>query len=85
MSRLAIEGILDKINPRGWINYYYHSRKSILYKLADLVNNKLRRFLEKKHKLSQDKSWKILMSIKEKNPKLFVHWYLITTSTQRAV
>jgi RNA-directed DNA polymerase len=87
MTHQPIEEMVNKINPvcRGWINYYGHSRRSRLYKLATLVNNKIRRYLEKKHKLSRGKAWKMLMTIKKERPKLFVHWYIIADNPQRAV
>ena len=87
MTHQPIEEVVNKINPvcRGWINYYGHSRRSELRKLANLVNNRIRRYLEKKQKLTRGKAWWTLMSIKEENPKLFVHWYLIADNPQRAV
>lgn len=87
MTHLPIEEVVNKINPkcRGWINYYGHSRRSRLIKLVQLVNNRLRRYLEKKHKLSRGKAWRMLMTMKKEHPRLFVHWYMISQVPQRAV
>lgn len=87
MTHQPFEEVVNKINPacRGWINYYGHSRRSGLYRLANLVDNKVRRYLEKKHKLSRGKAWLKLVSIKKEQPRLFVHWYMIAGIPQRAV
>lgn len=87
MIHKPIEEVANEINPvcRGWINYYGHSRRSKLCKLAQLVDNRIGRYLKKKHKLSNGKTREMLMLIKKENPKLFVHWYMIAANPQRAV
>jgi RNA-directed DNA polymerase len=87
MTHKPLEEVVAKINPvcRGWINYYGHSRRSRLYELAKIVDNRLRKYLMKKSKLSRGKAWKMLTLIKKENPKLFVHWHMIAARPQRAV
>lgn len=87
MTHTPLEDVVNLVNPvcRGWINYYGHSRRSSLYKLAKLMDTKIVKFLKKKHKLLNGKAWKMLMQIKSESPKLFVHWYMITARPQRAV
>lgn len=89
MMHGSIEKIAGVLNPklRGWINYYGHSRRSELYKLADLVNRRLASWLNKKLNIRlHGKSWDELKRLKHSQPKLFVHWYMIAQpSTRRAV
>jgi RNA-directed DNA polymerase len=89
LTHRSIEEIAQVLNPklRGWINYYGHCRRSELYRLADLVNQRLAKWLNKKHKIRlYGKSWDALKQLKHGQPTLFVHWYMIAQpSTRRAV
>lgn len=87
MTHRPLEEVAEKLNPvcRGWINYYGHSRRSKLYDLARLIDNRIRKYLEKKCKISRGKAWGMLMLIKREKPKLFAHWYSIAQVPQRAV
>ncbi|MFZ2484837.1 MAG: group II intron reverse transcriptase/maturase [Minisyncoccia bacterium] len=83
-----IEELAIGINrvSRGWIEYYGHCRKSEMYKLASLLDKRLVKYLKHKLKIaSHGKAWDILKEMKKEKPKLFVHWYMIATSPQRAV
>jgi RNA-directed DNA polymerase len=84
----SLEEISQVINKvvRGWINYYGHCRRSELYKLAGVVNERLIKWVRKKHKTeSRGKALQILGRFKAQHPKQFVHWYMISFSTLRAV
>ncbi|WP_342270008.1 group II intron maturase-specific domain-containing protein [Rickettsia endosymbiont of Orchestes rusci] len=87
MTHKTVQELADRINPvcRGWINYYGHSRRSSLYKLATLMDKRIAKYLKKKHKMLHGQAWKMLRTIKKKSPNLFVHWYLIASNPQRAV
>lgn len=77
----SLEEISQVMNKkvRGWINYYGHCRRSELYKLATMVNEKLIKWIRKKHKTeSRGKARQILELFKATNPKQFVHWYMIS-------
>ena len=80
--------IARSVNPviRGWINYYGHHRRSELYKLATMVNTKIVWFLKRKHEknCAWSKAWKKFREIKQTEPMLFCHWYMIS-QTRRAV
>lgn len=85
-----IEDIAKHVNPkiRGWINYYGNYRRSELYKMARDIDEILVRWIKSKHKniASHMQGWNKLRKIKEKNPKLFCHWYgIISSSPARAV
>lgn len=71
---------------RGWINYYGHARRSELYKLATLLDNRIVKFLAKKHKMrSVRKAWELVRQTKKKCTHLFAHWYMIAKNPLRAV
>lgn len=76
----SIAEIAGQINRqvRGWINYYGHCRRSELYKLADLLDKRIVKWLGKKHKIRlHGKAWDVLKAMKKKHSTLFVHWYMI--------
>lgn len=77
----ALEDIAREVNAqiRGWINYYGKYRRSELYLLGHMINNKLAGFLKRKHKSMKSwaQSWEGLKTIQGKHPKLFCHWYMI--------
>jgi hypothetical protein len=83
-----VQNLADMLNPklRGWINYYGHCRPSELYKLAGLVDKRIVKWLSKKHNIRlYGKAWDKLKALKKESPQLFVHWYMITLRTRRAV
>lgn len=84
----ALETIAKAVNikSRGWINYYGQCRRSELYKLVDLLNKRLVKWIQKKYKLRKwGKAWTQLKQLKAEQPKLFVHWYLVAQKPLRAV
>lgn len=77
--------VLNKV-VRGWINYYGHCRRSELYKLVKILDMRLVKWVRKKHKIrSWGKAWQILKQQKCTKPNQFVHWYMVSASTLRAV
>jgi RNA-directed DNA polymerase len=88
LTHTSIDVIAKMINTksRGWIGYYGHCRRSELYKLSDLLNKRIVKWLKKKHKVRRHgKAWDELKAIKTKKPRLFVHWYMIACNPLRAV
>jgi RNA-directed DNA polymerase len=79
---LTLEDIARKNNVqiRGWINYYGYYRRSELYKLADMINTKLVWFLKRKRKSLKTwkQGWRELQKAKERTPRLFCHWHMIS-------
>ncbi len=73
--------VAEMANPiiRGWINYYGHHRRSELYKLAEMIDRQLTKFIKKKYKQSNtyNKAWKQLKRTKAEAKTLFCHWYMI--------
>jgi RNA-directed DNA polymerase len=71
---------------RGWMQYYGQTRPSELYKLGELVDKRIVKWLKHKFKIRVNgKAWKRLKSLKETSPRLFHHWYGIKQLTRRAV
>lgn len=88
MCHQPIEAVAQKINKisRGWINYYGHSRRSELYKLSNLLDYRIVKYIKQKMKKSHlGKAWTELKTIKSKCTTLFAHWYMISVHPQRAV
>jgi len=80
LSSLAWE-----VNPqvRGWINYYGAFYRSELGFLELRIDEHLVRWAMHKFKRLQnrpDKAWAWLRDAREREPKLFTHWHLITAS-----
>jgi group II intron reverse transcriptase/maturase len=59
---------------RGWINYYGKYSKRNLRISIRTIDNKLIKWLSKKHKIGVRKSVEMLKKIKQENPSLFYHW-----------
>jgi len=88
LTHTSIEMIAEVINrkSRGWINYYGHCRRSELYKLAELLNKRIVRWIKKKRKVRcHGDAWAKFKTLKQEKPKLFVHWYMIAGNPLRAV
>jgi len=84
----TLETVAKEVNKvsRGWINYYGHCRRSELYRIGDLLNNRIIKWIRKKHKVRlYGKAWDELNQLKSQCPKLFVHWYMIADNPSRAV
>jgi RNA-directed DNA polymerase len=85
LSRLAAD-----INPqvRGWINYYGAFYRSELFFLASRVDGHLCRWAMQKFKRLRgrpEKAWAFLNGVREREPRLFEHWRLVTRAEGRAV
>jgi RNA-directed DNA polymerase len=84
-SGTDLSGLAEDINPqvRGWINYYGAFYRSELGFLELRIDEHLVRWAMHKFKRLQnrpDKAWAWLRDAREREPKLFTHWHLITAS-----
>ena len=78
------------INPqvRGWINYYgvfYHSE---LFSLMRRIDEHLVRWAMHKFKRLRGKpsrAWDWLAAARQRQPKLFAHWHLVSPTRGRLV
>jgi len=75
-TSLSIEQIAERLNDklRGWINYFGLYSKRQLRKTMYYLEEKLLKWLAKKHKLGTRKSLQQLQAIKQQKPTLFYHW-----------
>ena len=76
---LSLTEVADFINPslRGWWNYYGRYYRSLLYRIARYVNQRLIRWSMRKFKHLRGKKMKAVTTFSQlasKRPKLFVHW-----------
>ena len=79
MTSNSIVGIAKILNPmiRGWVNYYGKFRKSMLYSVFKLLNNRLVRWARKRYKrykTSIKRAYRWFNRVKEQFPNLFYHW-----------
>jgi RNA-directed DNA polymerase len=70
------------LNPKiaGWFNYFKHFGKARLYWLADRLDFALICWARRKYKRltrSYRKSGAYLKRLREQQPRLFAHWYLL--------
>jgi hypothetical protein len=77
-----LSGLAEDINPqvRGWVNYYGAFYRSELVFLAKRIDEHLHRWAMHKFKRLRnrpDRAWAWLKAVREREPKLFVHWHLI--------
>jgi len=87
-SGMDLSGLAEDINPqvRGWINYYGAFYRSELSFLALRIDQHLVRWAMQKFKrLKRDyrKAWAWLNAVRRRDPKLFVHWYLLPSANSR--
>ena len=75
-TRLEIGDIARQLNAklRGWINYYGKYSKRTLRITLSKVDERLLKWLGKKHKTGVRKAMTKLKVIKRENPMLFYHW-----------
>jgi RNA-directed DNA polymerase len=81
-SGTDLSGLAEDINPqvRGWINYYGAFYRSALYFLAARIDRHLLRWATRKFKRlreSPPRAWAWLNAVKQRQPRLFVHWWLL--------
>jgi group II intron reverse transcriptase/maturase len=78
-TRVEIRSIADQLNAklRGWINYYgLYSKRSLRWTLLK-VEERLIKWLKKKHKAGTRKAIAKLKVIRRENPELFYHWKIV--------
>lgn len=78
-TRVEIQTIADQLNAklRGWINYYgLYSKRSLRWTLLK-VEERLVKWLMKKHKAGTRKAITKLKGIRRENPELFYHWKIV--------
>jgi len=78
-TRVEIQSIADQLNAklRGWINYYgLYSKRSLRWTLLK-VEERLVKWLMKKHKAGTRKAVTKLKVIRRENPELFYHWKIV--------
>jgi group II intron reverse transcriptase/maturase len=78
-TRVEIQSIADQLNAklRGWINYYgLYSKRSLRWTLLK-VEERLVKWLRKKHKAGTRKAITKLKVIRRENPGLFYHWKIV--------
>jgi RNA-directed DNA polymerase len=89
-SGADLSSLAEEINPqvRGWVNYYGAFYRSELYFLAKRIDEHLVRWARQKFKRLRhrpDNAWAWLQGVGKREPKLFVHWYLIACTSSRSV
>lgn len=89
-SGSTLASLAKDINPkvRGWINYYGAFLRSELYPLARQLDGHLVRWAMRKYKRLRGRptaAWTWLMAAKQREPRLFVHWYLLPLTDRRSM
>ena len=73
---------------RGWINYYGAFYRSGLHSLARRIDQHLVRWAMRKFKRlrrNRAKAWAWLAAARQRQPKLFAHWHLVSRTQGRPV
>lgn len=80
-TQLDINYISKVMNPiiRGWCNYYGHFNNRAMVPVCNLIDNKIAKFMKKKHKniKSHGKAYDLVRKLKKQNPNLFYHWEFV--------
>ena len=89
-SGTDLSGLAEEINPqvRGWINYYGAFYRSELSFLAKRIDEHLVRWAMQKFKRLRRRpvaAWQWLVSVRRRQPRLFVHWHLVASTASRPV
>ena len=89
-SGTDLSGLAQDINPqvRGWINYYGAFYRSGLHSLARRIDQHLVRWAMRKFKRlrrNRAKAWAWLAAARQRQPKLFAHWHLVSRTQGRPV
>ena len=73
----SIGQVAATINPKlgGWLNYFGHFGKRELRKTMLYLEEKLLKWLGKKHKCGVKASHRLLSNWKLEHPKMFRHWW----------
>ena len=85
-----LSGLAEDVNPqvRGWINYYGAFYRSELHSLARHIDEHLVRWAMHKFKRLRGKpsrGWDCLEAARQRQPKLFAHWHLVSPTHGRPV
>jgi RNA-directed DNA polymerase len=85
-----LSSLAEDINPqvRGWINFYGAFYRSELSFLARRINEHLVRWAMHKFKRLKNrptKAWAWLNAVIQREPRLFAHWWLVSTTKDRPV
>jgi len=85
-----LSGLAEDVNPqvRGWINYYGAFYRSELSSLARRIDEHLVRWAMHKFKRLRGKpsrAWDWLAAARQRQPKLFAHWHLVSPTRGRLV
>lgn len=75
-TAMPIEEIAERLNSklRGWINYFELFGKRQLRRTLNYLDEKLLKWIGKKHKQGIRKSMRQLQTLKQKESTLFYHW-----------
>jgi len=89
-SGTDLSGLAEEINPqvRGWINYYGAFYRSEVSFLAKRIDEHLVRWAMQKYKRLRRRpvaAWQWLASVRLRQPRLFAHWHLVTSTASRPV
>jgi RNA-directed DNA polymerase len=89
-SATDLSGLAEDINAqvRGWIGYYGAFYRSRLYPIATRIDQHLVRWAMQKYKRLRGRpqqAWAWLDAVRQRQPRLFVHWHLIARTQGRPV
>ncbi len=78
-TRAELGDLAADLNPKlsGWINYYGKYRRSSLWPVMEMVNDRLTKWACRKYKRfkgSPERARKWLEGVSRREPKLFAHW-----------
>lgn len=77
-TRLEVTDLAELLNSklRGWIGYYGKYSKRTLRRNLGKIDQRLIKWIGKKHKLGYRESCRKLQVIRQENPTLFYHWQM---------
>jgi len=77
-TRLEMSDLAQLLNSklRGWIGYYGKYSKRTLRRNLGKIDQRLIKWIGKKHKLGYRESYRKLQVIRRENPTLFYHWQM---------
>ena len=89
-SATDLSDLAEDINAqvRGWIGYYGAFYRSRLYPIASRIDQHLVRWAMQKYKRLRSRpqqAWAWLDAVRQRQPRLFVHWHLIACTQGRPV
>jgi len=89
-SRSDLADLAEEINPqvRGWFGYYGAFYRSELHSLAERIDGHLVRWAMHKLKRLRGRpvrAWAWLRAVRQRAPRLFVHWRLLSPALGRPV